>query len=266
MPGRLDHINQILAEVEQKGFAFLEILARLNDCRIEPGRVEILGAAEGRAYFRRQPNGLPIWSDLTLLNQAAGKQTFDFNLDFTEYNEEYTGLKARQLAATQDKLTLDETDALEALTLAVLVEDSVVVEALIERLARQFPKLPASLEKLVERGNTRLRSAYGRILALMNEETAWEVFRNQFSRETADGVRADIISATILNSQTNAEGLPVAILEEWLTGERLIDPLSCVLALTSLGLQLSPDIFGLIQPQHHDLLKAWFKPASAITF
>ena len=158
------------------------------------------------------------------------------------------------------KLPLDQTDALEALTLATLVGDTPVAEALIGRLARQFPYLPAQLAGLVGRGNPRLRSAYGQILALMNEEWAWEVLGTQLNLEIAAGVRADIISATILNSWTNPDGLPVAILEEWLTGERLIDPLSCVLALTGLGLQLSPDIFGLIQPQHHDRLKAWFEP------
>jgi hypothetical protein len=260
MPGRLYHIHQVLEAVEQKGLAFLETLSGLNGCQVETGRVEILGAGEGRAYFRRRSNGLPIWSELSLLKTAGNGQIFDFNLDFAEYTEDYTGLKARQLAATQDKLPLDETDALEALTLATLVGDTPVAEALIGRLARQFPYLPAQLAGLVGRGNPRLRSAYGRILALMNEEPAWEVLRTQLSLEMAAGVRADIITATILNSRTNPDGLPVAILEEWLTGERLIDPLSCVLALTGLGLQLSPDIFGLIQPQYRDRLKAWFEP------
>lgn len=261
MPGRIERINQILAEVEKKGFSFREILARLNDCPVEPGRVEILGRANGRAYFRRQPNGLPVWSDLTLVNSATN-QPFGLNLDYSEYNEPYTGLKARHLAASQDKLALDETDALEALTLAVLVGDTAAADSLITRLARH-PKLPATLEKLVEHGNTRLRSAYGRVLALANQPAAWEILKNHFRRETADGVRADIISATILNSQSDAEGLPVAILEEWLTGERLIDPLSCVLALTGLGLQLDSDIFGLIQPPHQPLLMKWFEPAAA---
>lgn len=261
MPGRLDHIHQLLEAVEQKGVAFLETLSGLKDCRVEPGRLAILGIGPGRAYFGRQSNGLPIWSDLTLINLIGNGQTFEFNLDFAEYNEEYTGLQARQLAATQDKLPLDATDALEALTLAVLVRDTPVVEALIARLAHRSPHLLAQLESLVGRGNPRLRSAYGRVLALMNEAAAWEILRNRLTQEQAAGVRADIISATILNSRTHPDGLPVAILEEWLTGKDLIDPLSCVLALTGLGLQLSPDIFGLIQPQHHDLLKAWFEPA-----
>ncbi|MDB5082107.1 MAG: hypothetical protein JWP00_4031 [Chloroflexi bacterium] len=266
MPGRLDRINQILTEVEHKGTALLETLAGLDNCQVEPGRVEILGAGEGRAFFRRQSNGLPIWSDLTLVNRNSGGKTFDFNLDFNEYNAEYTGLKARQLAATQDKFPLDATDALEALTLATLVRDIPVIEALINRLAIQFPALPETMRDLAGRGNTRLRSVYGRILALMNQEAAWQVLQPRLLLETSAGVRADIITATILNSQTNEDGLPVAILEEWLTGDNLIDPLSCVLALTGLGLQLSPDIFGLIQPQHQDLLKAWFKPEPATIY
>ena len=58
MPGRLDHIHQLLEAVEQKGLAFLETLSGLTGCQVETGRVEILGAGEGRAYFRRRSNGL----------------------------------------------------------------------------------------------------------------------------------------------------------------------------------------------------------------
>jgi hypothetical protein len=259
MPGRLERLNQILTQVEQKGSAFMGTLARLNDSQVVPGKIEILGAREGRAYFRRQSNGLPIWSDLALIDTANGEKIFWFNLDFSEYNEEYTGLKARQLAATQDKLSLDESDALEALTLAVMTGDGPAAGALIERIARNFPKLPAIMDRLAGRGNSRLRSAFGRALALINTAASWKIVNAYLDKETAEGVRADIITATILNSRTNPDALPVNVLEEWLTGERLIDPLSCVLALTGLGLQLSPDIFELIQPQHQKALKAWFE-------
>ncbi len=111
MPGRLDQITHLLAAVEQKEFAFLETLTNLKDYQIEPGRVEILGSGEGRAYFRRQSNGLPLWSDLSLqkTSGASSGQSFEINLDFAEYNPAYTGLKARHLAATQDNLPLDET-------------------------------------------------------------------------------------------------------------------------------------------------------------
>ena len=261
MPGRLDRINQILTQVEQKCSGFMESLARLNDSRVVPARVEVMGIREGRAYFRRQSNGLPIWSDLALIDSAGGEKIYDFNLDFSEYSEEYTGLKARQLAATQDKLPLDESDALEALTLAVLTGDAPVVLALIERLSRNFPKLPGVMDNLAGRGNSRLRSAFGRSLALLNTPEGWEIVNAYLDKETADGVRADIITATILNSRTNPDALPVNVLEEWLTGKHFIDPLSCVLALTGLGLQLSQDIFELIQPQHRPALKAWFEPA-----
>lgn len=262
MPGRFEQINQIITQVEQKSSGFGQTLARLNDSRVEPGRVEIIGAAEGRAYFRRQSNGLPIWSDLALIDRVGGAERIvAFNLDFSEYSEDYTGLKARQLAATQDKLTLDASDALEALVLATLTGDTAVALALVDRLARNFPKLPAALDNLAGRGNSRLRSAFGRSLALLNTAEGWEIVRAFLEKETADGVRADIITATILNSRNDPDALPVNVLEEWLTGDRLIDPLSCVLALTGLGLQLSQDIFELIQPPHQKALKGWFEPA-----
>lgn len=259
MPARLDRINAIIDEIEQKGMLFLEALSANDAYEIEVGSVKILYEDDGRAYFLRKPGGLPIWSDLTLITTGASSLEVGLNLSFSEYEQEYTALKARQLTANARNQLLDQSDALEALVLAELVKDSAASETLIFRLSKYFPNLRPTLKALLNRGNTRLRSAFGRIWALFNDQEAWDILLETMEEENASGVRADIICTAIIQGHTMPGGIPQKVLERWLSGEQLIDPLSCIMSLTGLGLPVAPELFAKVQPSYQAQLAPWLE-------
>jgi hypothetical protein len=259
MPARLDRINTIIDEVEQKGRLFLEALSANDACEIEVGSVKILYEDDGRAYFLRKPGGLPIWPDLTLITADASHLEVGLNLSFAEYEQEYTALKARQLTANAHNRLLDQSDALEALVLAELVKDAAAADTLIFRLSKYFPNLRPTLKALLNRGNTRLRSAFGRIWALFGDQEAWDTLLETMEEENAGGVRSDIICTAIIQGQALPGGIPKKVLERWLSSEQLIDPLSCIMSLTGLGQPVAPELFAKVQPQYQAQLAPWLE-------
>jgi hypothetical protein len=266
MPARLDRINTILDEVEQKGRLFLEALSANDAYEIEVGSVKIWYEEDGRAYFLRKPGGLPVWSDLTLITADSSRLEVGLNLSFSEYELEYTALKARQLTANARNQLLDQSDALEALVLAELVKDLAASEALIYRLSKYFPNLRPTLKTLLNRGNTRLRSAFGRIWVLFNDPEAGDTLLETLEEESADGVRADIICTAIVQGHAMPGGIPQKALERWLSSEQLIDALSCIMSLTGLGLPVAPELFAKVQPQFQAQLAPWLENKPKIIF
>ena len=235
MPNRFESIADIIEKVEWKGQFFLGSFVEADIFEVSVGEVKILTESDGRAYFIRQPGGMPTWFDVNLKSKANPNEEVGLNIDFHEFQLEYAELRARQLAASSNNQLLDASDALEALILATLVKDQPVVQALILRISKQFSELASSLLGLLERGNARLRSVIGRTIALSQNSEAWETVLKYMEEETNQGVRADIITAYILNSAGPETAIPTATLERWIGSDELLEALSCVMALSVTG-------------------------------
>lgn len=253
-----DTISTLLDDVEEKGNAFLDTLLESNIYEVAVGKVKIWYSNENQAHFALKDK-LPLWYDVTLIPKAAPNLEVGIGLGFAEYELRYNSVREQQLAAANNNQILGLEDAIEALLLAVLVKDEPVVESLITRLGTEISGATERLLPLLDRGNSRIRSAIGRSIALTNQEDALNQLLEWLRDESAEGVRADIIM-TYIQVHAVSLGIPAETVEQWLGSTELVDILSFVTAFSSaLGTKLPNSLLEKVNPNYRIALATWFE-------
>ena len=217
--GDLNLVKQTLDKVEARGRQFLTDLQGCQNLQIGIGMLAMIPDLAGRPSFMFSQHEHPIWFEVYISANLAEGQGTGLNLDYSEISQEYLGLRLFILKAINGGQTPDFGRLVLGLTWATLMHDADMAETLNTQLVRYVNSRSKTdesinvLEDLLGRGNARLRSAYGRVLAAVNDPAVVQRLMDFLREEPADGVRAEIITVRAFHRHTFCNNLDYTHLE-----------------------------------------------------
>lgn len=261
--GDLLLVRQTLDKVEAKGRQFLTDLQSCQNLEIGVGMLAMIPDLAGRPSFMISQHERPVWFEVYVSANLAGGQGTGLNLDYSEFTREYLGQRMFVLTAINAGQTSEFSRLVLVLTWATLMHDPDLAETLNTQLVRYVNSRSKTdesisiLEEFLGRGNARLRAAYGRILASVNDPVVVDRLMEFLREESADGTRAEIIFDLVRFQ--SLRGLPDTSVDEWLGSSKLADVLAILNAANRYSVRLSEQHFSKILPQYQDVVKSWFK-------
>ncbi|MBN9388679.1 MAG: hypothetical protein J0I20_11550 [Chloroflexi bacterium] len=263
MSSDLDLVKQTLDKVEEKGRRFLADLQGCQNLQVGIGMLAMIPDLAGRPTFMLSQHERPIWFEVYVSTSLADVQGTGLNLDYSEISQEYLGLRLFLREAIEKGQTPDFDRLVLGLTWATLMRDADMAETLNTQLVRYVNSRSKTdesvtvLEDFLRRGNARLRAAYGRVLASVNDPAVTQRLMEFLKEESADGPRAEIIFDLVRFQ--SLRGLPDYAVDQWLSSSALADVLAILNAANRYSVRLSEQHFSKIQPQYQEIVKSWFK-------
>jgi len=230
MSADLDAVKQTLDKVEEKGRNFLKDLESCQTLQVGLGMLAMMPDQAGRPSFMLTQHQRPVWFEVYVSTNLAEVKGTALNLDYSEISQEYLGLRSILLQLIDQGQTPEFGRLVLGLTWATLMRDADMAENLNTQLVRYVnsrSKTDESTDSLFDflgRGNARLRAAYGRILAAVNDPAVIRRLIEFLREESADGARAEIIFDLV--RYQSLRGLPDAALDMWLSSPALADVLA----------------------------------------
>lgn len=261
--GDLSLVRETLAKVEAKGRQFLTDLQGSQNLQIGIGMLAMVPDLAGRPSFMLNQQQRPIWFEVYISTNLAEVPGTGLNLDYSEVSQEYLGLRQFVLPALNSGQTPKFDLLVLGLTWATLMHDADTAETLNTQLVRYVnsrSKIDESisfLEEFLVRGSARLRAAYGRVLAAVNDPAVVQRLMEFLREESADGTRAEIIFDLVRFQ--SLRGLPDTAVDEWLGSSKLADVLAILNAANRYSVRLSEQHFSKILPQYQEIVRSWFK-------